>query len=141
MEEKIKVATEAYRKGYTCSQAVFAAYAKELNIDSKTAYSIMEGFGGGIGGMQEVCGAFSAACAVVSFYSSDGEINDGKSKKYTYEKMRNMAESFQKEYNGITCRDILRGETPKAFKCEMKVKDAVLLVEQLKTEIKNESVN
>ena len=60
MEEKLKAAGQAYGSGFTCSQAVFCAFADELGLDERTAYRIMEGFGGGFGALQEVCGAFSA---------------------------------------------------------------------------------
>lgn len=83
MDEKLKLAGQAYKNGCTCSQAVFCAFAHDMGLDETTAYKIMEGFGGGFGAMQEVCGAFSAAAAVISFYTSSGSM-DGKSKGKTY---------------------------------------------------------
>ena len=65
MDDKLKQAGHAYGKGYTCSQAVFCAYAQDMGIDELTACRIMEGFGGGMGGMQEVCGALTAATAII----------------------------------------------------------------------------
>ncbi|MSA02018.1 hypothetical protein GKG47_10705 [Lactonifactor sp. BIOML-A3] len=133
MEEKLKVAGQAYGNGYTCSQAVFCAFADELGLDEKTAYRIMEGFGGGFGAMQEVCGAFSAAVAVISFYMSSGSM-DGKSKADTYRAVRRAAEIFKQEYGAIRCKEILHGNAPKAFQCGMKVKDAVLVVHKVLAE-------
>ena len=130
MERALKAASQSYGNGYTCSQAVFCAYAADMGIDEETAYRIMEGFGGGVGGMQEVCGAFSAACAVISYHCSDGSLNGG-SKLETYRKIQKAADIFQREYGGITCRKILHGEKPKPFQCGMKVKDSVLLIERL----------
>lgn len=69
---KLETASRTYKKGYTCSQAIFAAFAEELGLDEETAYRLMEGFGGGFGGKQEVCGAFSAAVAVISCFCSSG---------------------------------------------------------------------
>ena len=51
MDDKLKLAGQAYGKGFTCSQAVFCAYARDMGIDETTACRIMEGFGGGFGGM------------------------------------------------------------------------------------------
>lgn len=130
MDEKLKLAGQAYESGCTCSQAVFCAFAHDMGLDETTAYKIMEGFGGGFGGMQEVCGAFSAAAAVISFYSSSGSM-DGKSKGKTYRAIRRAAEIYEQEYGSICCREILRGNTPKAFQCGMKVKDAVLVVHKV----------
>lgn len=83
MDEKLKLAGQAYGNGCTCSQAVFCAFAGEMGLDETTAYKMMEGFGGGFGALQEVCGAFCAAAAVISFYTSSGSM-DGKSKRKTY---------------------------------------------------------
>lgn len=32
---------------------------------------------------------------------------------------------------GITCREVLHGESPKAFQCGMKVQDSVLIINQI----------
>lgn len=133
MEEKLNIAEKAYQQGYTCSQAVIAAFAEDLGLTPETAYRIMEGFGGGFGGSQEVCGAFSAATAVISFFYSSGSM-DGKSKAHTYKAIRHAAELFEAEYGSVICRDILHGESPKAFKCGMKVRDAVVIVHRLLSE-------
>lgn len=134
MDDKLKLAGQAYGKGFTCSQAVFCAYAKDMGIDETTACRIMEGFGGGFGGMQEVCGALAAATAIISFYSSDGTPEAGHKRQEIYCKVRKAAEIFQRENGGITCREVLHGESPKAFQCGMKVKDAVLIINQILTD-------
>lgn len=127
MEEKLKLAGQAYEKGCTCSQAVFGAFAEEMNLDQVTAYKIMEGFGGGFGAMQEVCGAFCAAAAVISYYTSSGSM-DGNTKGQTYQAIQRAAKIYEREYGSIRCREILHGNKPKAFQCGMKVKDAVLMI-------------
>lgn len=71
MDDKLKLAGQAYGKGFPCSQADFCAYASDMGIDETTVCRIMEGFGGGFGGMQEVWGNLAAATAVISFYSSE----------------------------------------------------------------------
>lgn len=134
MDDKLKKAMQAYGKGYTCSQAVFCAYAKEMGINDETACRIMEGFGGGFGGMQEICGALAAACAIISYYSSDGVPEMGEKRQKIYQKVKDAAEIFKQEYGGITCRQVLKGESPKAFKCGMKVKDAVLIINKILSE-------
>lgn len=51
---------------------------------------------------------------------------------------RQAAELFKKEYGGITCCEVLRGECPKAFQCGMKVKDTVLIINHILEENKAE---
>lgn len=134
IEEQLKAAAQAYGRGYTCSQAVFCAYAEDMGIDEITACRIMEGFGGGFGGMQEVCGALAAATAIISFYSSEGTPDYGEKRKKVYDRVCRAAEIFQKEYGGITCREVLHGECPRAFQCGMKVKDTVLIINRILAE-------
>ena len=130
LNEKLKAAGEKYRKGYTCSQAVFCAYARDMEIEPETACRMMEGFGGGMGGLQEVCGALSAVCAIVSYYASDASA-DLQKRNRIYAKVQKAANLFRREYGGVTCREVMHGNAPQAFQCGMKVKDAVMIVEQL----------
>lgn len=50
-------AIESFRSGLNCAQAVVTAYADELNFDNNLALSVSCGFGGGMGRLQETCGA------------------------------------------------------------------------------------
>ena len=130
----------AIRSYYACSQAVFSAYAEDIGIDHQTACRMMEGLGGGIGGLQEVCGALSAASTVISYYYADDSSIGGEKRKKVYKKVRKAAEIFRKEYDGITCRDALNGEKPKG-QCSMKVKDCILIINKILGELDKENCN
>lgn len=121
MEKHVTQALQHYGNGYTCAQAVLCAYAEDMGLDLETAYRMAEGFGGGFGGMQEICGALSAAFAVISYYSSDGKIEGGQTKPETFAKIRE-AEYFREKYGSVVCREVLCGEKPQPFKCGAKVK-------------------
>lgn len=136
LQDNLRKSGETYRAGYTCSQAVFCAFAKGMNLDEDIACRLMEGFGGGIAGRQEVCGAILAATAIISFYYSSGCDCKESNREEVFEKVKKASEIFQKEYGGITCKEILRGECPKQFGCGMKVKDAILIISQILEERK-----
>ena len=138
MEEKLKLAGRAYGNGCTCSHAVFCAFARDMGMDDTLAYKIMEGFGGGFGGMQEMCGALCAAAAVISYCTSSGSM-DGASKEKTRRAIRRAAEIYRREYGSIHCREILHGGAPGAFQCGMRVKDAVLIVHKVLEETARET--
>lgn len=131
MEKRVTQALKNYGSGYTCAQAVLCAYAEDMGLDMETAYRMLEGFGGGFGGMQEVCGALSAAFAVISYYSSDGKIEGGRTKPETYARIREAAEYFREQYGSIVCHEVLGGAKPQPFKCGAKVKLAAEIVEKL----------
>lgn len=131
MEKHITQALKNYGNGYTCSQAVLCAYAEDMGLSMETAYRMIEGFGGGFGGMQEVCGALSAAFAVISYYSSDGKIEGGQTKLETYARIREAAEYFREQYGSVVCREVLGSAKPQPFKCGAKVKLAAEIVEKM----------
>ena len=131
IEERVQKAAQAYASGCNCAQAVFCAYAGDMGISEETACRIMEGFGGGIGGLQEICGALTGAIAVVSHAYSSGVIGKNPDRKLVYEKAKQAVELFQAEYGAIACRVVLRGNGPKASKCSLKVEDAVRIAEKL----------
>lgn len=125
--DKEALAIEKHRKGYNCAQAVLSVFADELGFDEVTAYKLMEGLGGGVGGMRDVCGAFSAAAAVIGFYKSSGTL-DGATKKDSYAAVQQAAEKFKKEYDSVICREILE-KYPAP--CGEKVALAVRIVEEI----------
>ena len=45
--------------GYNCAQAVACTLAPEIGADAEACYVLSEGFGGGMGGHTETCGAIS----------------------------------------------------------------------------------
>ena len=71
LDERLKIATQNYAGGYTCSQAVISAFLDEMDLDREAALRLMEGYGGGLGGTQEVCGALSAAAG--AFPATDSQ--------------------------------------------------------------------
>lgn len=106
--EKARKATELFRQGYNCSQAVVGAWADEIGMDLETAVKFSAGFGGGMGRLREVCGAVSGAFMVLGMRYSTGR-PDPQSKKEMYEKIQAFAARFKEEnkFNSIVCREML----------------------------------
>ena len=145
MLDRMKAASDCYRKGCTCSQALLCAYADEMGIEKETAYRMMEGFGCGMGEMQELCSALAAAICVIGFHASEGMpqkgcggVKDGCSSLGTYGQVKYVMEIFRREYGGVTCRDILRGTSPEETDCGMKVKDMVIMIDRVLYEMELE---
>lgn len=137
MNEKVMECLQNYgAKGYNCAQSVLCTYAEDLGLDKQLAYRMAESLGGGFGGMQEVCGAFSAACLVLSNYTSDGKLEGGSSKPITREAILKAAEMFKEEMGSIICREILGGEKITHGSCGKRVRVAAEIVEKLLAERK-----
>lgn len=99
-------ATENFKNGCNCAQAVLAAYADLMGLDEKDALRLGAGLGGGVGRMREVCGAFNAAAIVIGAVSG-GEDLSTAARREIYEKVRKAADEFKKTNRSIICRELL----------------------------------
>lgn len=108
-------AESLFREGYNCAQAVFLTFAEELGLDQETALKLSSSFGGGMGGLREVCGAVSGmfmAAGLAKGYTGK-KVPEEKAEHYA--RIQRMAEEFRKENGSIICRELLglaQGETP-----------------------------
>ena len=60
-------AAEYFIKGYNCAQSVFIAFSDLTGMNIETAAKISSGFGGGMGGLREISGAFSGIVLVYNY--------------------------------------------------------------------------
>lgn len=101
-------ATNYFLQGFNCCQAVLLAFSDILNTDQETLKTIASGFGGGMGRLREVCGAFSGMVMMAGFLSpaADPSVKEDRTKNYAL--VQQFAEKF-KELNGgsIVCRELL----------------------------------
>ena len=107
MESRIEKAVELFKSGYNCAQAVFVTYADLYDIDKETALKLSSSFGGGIGGMREVCGAVCGMCMIVGLESGMTIAKDSKQKQENYALVQELAEKFRKENGSILCKQLL----------------------------------
>lgn len=107
--KKAEKAKELFNEGYNCAQAVFCAFADEMNIDLPTAKKLSSSFGGGMGGLREVCGAVSGMFMVLgALYGYDSPTDHG-AKTLHYARIREAAENFKEKNGSIICRELLSG--------------------------------
>lgn len=108
MSVKSEAAVAMFKEGYNCAQAVFAVFAEDYGIDKETAWKISSSFGGGIGRMREVCGAFSGMCMVAGLETGAVEGRDQASKANNYATVQKLAEEYKKMSGGsIICKELL----------------------------------
>ena len=130
METRVQTALEKHRGGYNCAQAVLCAYADLFGLNEQDAYKIAEGFGTGMGGMGETCGAVTAAFMLIGLKNSNGITGDKTTRPDTYKKIRELAESFKAEAGSITCRELKGATGLPVYPCPKCVETAACLVEK-----------
>ena len=101
-------AYELFLSGYNCTQAVVGAFADVIGVDFDTAVRIGSGFGGGMGRLREVCGAFSGCTMMAGFISPADVPADMAARKANYAIVQEFAEKFRNANGGsIVCRELL----------------------------------
>ncbi len=107
MNDHSKTAMELFKQRYNCSQAVFAAFADELDMDQETAVKIASSFGGGMGSMREVCGAVTGMFMAAGIKYGYSDPSDRDAKKEHYKLIQELAATFRMENGSIICRELL----------------------------------
>jgi C_GCAxxG_C_C family probable redox protein len=105
--EKKEKAIETFRNDFNCSQAVLSSFAPGLNLDKDTALKIACGFGGGMGKMQNTCGAVTGAIMVLGLKYGKSSKDDESAKEKTYDLVIRFTGEFKRMNNTINCRELL----------------------------------
>lgn len=102
----LKAAAAAYHeRGFNCAQSVICALAPALGLDPKAAFALAEGFGAGMGGMTETCGAVSGGIMALGQAVSTGYDAPG-SKGATYRLARAYCDAFRDRNGSTVCREL-----------------------------------
>lgn len=111
-DERSEKAMALFRQGYNCTQSVILAFADVLEnaglVEEHTLKVIGSGFGGGMGRLREVCGAFSGCTMLAGFISPADVPADMNARKENYAMVQEFAEKFKLANGGsIVCRELL----------------------------------
>ncbi len=100
-------AVELFKNGYSCAQAVLLAFADELNLDREMAAKVASSFGGGMGRLREVCGAFSGLLLAAGLKYGPADPRDASAKAAHYALVQKLASQFKEKNGSIICRELL----------------------------------
>lgn len=132
MSERGERAEALFKSGYNCSQAVLMAFDDMIPITEEEAAKLASPFGGGMGRMREVCGAFSGMLMVLGFV--DGSV-DASGRNEIYARTQELAKRYRDMNGSIVCGELL-GTKPmpdgvklKKRPCSAIVKSAVEILE------------
>ena len=131
------MSTEAYSakaiayhdQGYNCAQSVFLAFAADMGITEEQAAHFMQGFGGGMGNLGEVCGVLSGAVAAYNMLSDAVKPGDVEAKEALYARVKALGETFRAEAGGTRCPELKDADPEqKKIRCNGYMKLAARLV-------------
>lgn len=99
-------AVDYFNKGYNCSQSMLMAYGTKHGLTEELSKKIAAPFGGGIGHLQEICGAVTGAIMVLGLKHGAGSENRDER-----DRLNDMVQDFVRQFklrnNAVMCRDLL----------------------------------
>ena len=141
---KTDEAVRSFQQGFSCSQAVVAAFCEPLGLDRQTGLKISQAFGGGIARMGLTCGAVAGALMIIGLKHGRVRPEDDEAKEKTYRLVLEFYRRFEERHGSTICRDLIGvdlsrpgghklGEERGVFTdlCPKFVADAVLILEQI----------
>lgn len=129
IEERVAEIKDKHTRGYNCAQIVLCSYAEELGIDEETLFRISEGFGAGMGGMMQTCGAVTAMFMALGLANSSGNLQACDTKPQTMKKVRELAAEFEKKNGSIVCRELKGIDTGKVLRsCDGCIEDGIRIL-------------
>jgi C_GCAxxG_C_C family probable redox protein len=141
---KADQAISLFKEGFSCSQAVLAAYAEGLGLARETALRISQPFGGGIAKSGDWCGAVTGAFLVIGLKYGRVRADDTAAKDKTYALVQEFIRRFRARHGATRCNDLLGCDigTPEGQKtieekklhqgrCEPIIRDAVEILDAI----------
>ena len=129
IEERVAEIKDKHTRGYNCAQIVLCSYAEELGIDEEPLFRISEGFGAGMGGMMQTCGAVTAMFMALGLANSSGDLQACDTKPQTMKKVRELAAEFEKKNGSIVCRELKGIDTGKVLRsCDGCIEDGIRIL-------------
>ncbi len=106
---KQEAAEANFLNGYNCCQAVLLAFCEELHMTQAEAARLGSSFGGGVGGLRQMCGAFTALCMIEGVSGGYDDPADKAGKAAQYQRIQAYARAFTAENGSILCAKLLNG--------------------------------
>ena len=100
------MAAELFVQGYNCAQAIAVAFCDVTGMEKDAAAKMASSFGGGMGGLREVCGAVSGMLVVAGMLYGSDTLEDVQNKEH-YQRVQELAGAFRERVGSIICREIL----------------------------------
>jgi C_GCAxxG_C_C family probable redox protein len=107
MKSKQDKAISSFRSGLNCAQSVVTAYSDSLNFDKNLALGISCGFGGGMGRLQETCGAATGSFMVLGIYNCNLYSDNKERKEKTYAMVQKFSKEFKAIHGVMDCKSLL----------------------------------
>ena len=100
-------AAEYFRNGFSCSQAVLAAFGPGEGLDADLSLKVACAFGGGMASTGGVCGAVTGGLLVIGLKHGRCRAEDLPAKDRTYALGRQFMGEYRDRHGSLICRELL----------------------------------
>jgi C_GCAxxG_C_C family probable redox protein len=107
MSDKKKIAVETFNSGCNCAQAVLTSFSDILKMDKESLMAVSAGFGGGMGKLQDTCGAATGAYMVFSIYRSHTTSDNQHAKDESALMIRKFSKRFMEIEGSTNCKKLI----------------------------------
>ena len=97
-------ATQLYTNGYNCAQTIIKTYEDFLGNRTQTLVDMAAGFGGGMGKLQQTCGAVTGAFMVMSSVYNHSQ---KASKDQLNKDIQQFARRFNNIHGKLNCAELI----------------------------------
>lgn len=105
--EAIESAVKLFQEGFSCSQAVLAAFSEQLGLDRSQALRIATAFGGGMARTAGTCGAVTGALMVLGLARGRIHAEDEEAREQNYELVHEFMDRFRQRQGSLICKELL----------------------------------
>jgi C_GCAxxG_C_C family probable redox protein len=102
-----QIALELFEQGFTCGQAVLAAFADRHGLGREAALRVACAFGGGVARSGGTCGAVNGALMAIGLQHGRTTIEDEAARERTYDATRTFLARFREAHGSDVCRELL----------------------------------
>ena len=98
-----EIALARFAELFNCAEATAMGLAEAFDLDASCLPRIATGFGAGMGGWGEVCGALVGATMALGLRFGRDRADDVETKNTVYAMVRELLEDFEQEFGTIRC--------------------------------------
>ncbi|MFC2129670.1 C-GCAxxG-C-C family protein [Bacteroidota bacterium] len=107
MSKKQDEAVETFKSGFNCAQSVLSTFSDLLESNPEQLRSVSVGFGGGMGKLQETCGAATGAYMLFSIYCSNKTADNEEAKAASALMIRKFSQKFNQIEGSTNCKTLI----------------------------------
>ena len=105
--ERSEKARQMFLSGHNCAQSVLLSFADDLKFSRELAQKMAAGFGGGMGKLQETCGAVTGSIMVLGLIQGERVNSNDELKDRAYASVREFTGQFATEFGTTRCKDLV----------------------------------